>query len=96
VAKEEFAYRARKDGSVAISWRGRTVKVLTGSTARRFLNRVMGASPMDAQNGNGPGYGELQTGERRPTEAERNSVKSLWSLLTIERTFGILMFILSP
>ena len=49
VAKENFAYRARKDGSVAISWRGRTVTSLSGPAARRFLNRMLDASPPAAQ-----------------------------------------------
>jgi hypothetical protein len=49
VAEVNFAYRARKDGSVAISWRGRTVTTLTGPAARRFLDRVLDASPSVAQ-----------------------------------------------
>lgn len=44
MAKEDFEYQARKDGSVAISWRGRTVTILTGPPARRFLNRMMDKS----------------------------------------------------
>jgi hypothetical protein len=49
VASESFSYRARKSGSVAISWRGRTVAILTGSAARRFLDRMRDASPSEAQ-----------------------------------------------
>jgi hypothetical protein len=49
VEKMEFAYGVRKDGSVAISWRSRTVKVITGSSAIRFLDRISKASPSAAQ-----------------------------------------------
>jgi hypothetical protein len=49
VASESFSYGARKSGSVAISWRGRTVAILTGSAARRFLDRTRDASPSEAQ-----------------------------------------------
>ena len=49
MGNEDFAYRARKDGSVAISWRGRTVTTLTGPAAGRFLSRMVDASPSAAQ-----------------------------------------------
>jgi hypothetical protein len=45
----EFSFGVRKDGSVAIAWRGRTVRVITGSSASRFLDRVADLSASDAQ-----------------------------------------------
>ncbi len=39
-APEPFAYRERASGEVAISRGGRTVTVLRGDAARRFLARV--------------------------------------------------------
>lgn len=49
VARDDFSYRTRKNGSVAISWRGREAKVLAGPAARRFLHRTLQATPAEAQ-----------------------------------------------
>jgi hypothetical protein len=46
---ESFAYRARKDGSVSITWSGRAAKILRGEAAERFLEKVRAATPRDAQ-----------------------------------------------
>jgi hypothetical protein len=46
---ESFAYRARKDGSVSITWSGREATILRGEAAGRFLEKVRAATPRDAQ-----------------------------------------------
>jgi len=38
-----FTYRSTKDGQVLISWQGRTVTVLRGASAARFLAAADGA-----------------------------------------------------
>jgi hypothetical protein len=69
VGKEDFAYRARKDGSVAVSWRGRTVTILTEPQARRFLDRVSDASPPAAQLEMARVTGNFKRGNERGREA---------------------------
>jgi hypothetical protein len=44
-----FSYRPRKDGSVAIFWRNRPARVLTGKLAERFLEAAPEASEQERQ-----------------------------------------------
>jgi hypothetical protein len=44
-----FSYRPRKDGSVAIFWRNRPAKVLTGVLASRFLETAPAADDDERQ-----------------------------------------------
>lgn len=44
-----FAYRATKDGEIAIRRAGRTVTVLRGAAARDFAAEVAGMDAADAQ-----------------------------------------------
>jgi hypothetical protein len=44
-----FSYRPRKDGSVAIFWRNRPARVLTGMLAARFLEAAPTASEDERQ-----------------------------------------------
>jgi hypothetical protein len=48
-AEEVFSYRAGKDGVVSIAWHGRPVTTLRGRAAERFLARVAGLAPREAQ-----------------------------------------------
>ena len=48
-APEPFAFRARASGEVAIARGGKTVTVLRGDAARRFLARVEGADEATRQ-----------------------------------------------
>ena len=49
LAEEPFAYRASKDGTVFISWHGKTVTTLKGKRADTFLTKVVGLDSHDAQ-----------------------------------------------
>lgn len=40
---EGFAWRAAKDGTVFVSWRGRVVRTYRGAEAMRLLARLEGA-----------------------------------------------------
>ena len=46
---EPFAYRATKNGTIFISWNGKTVTTLKGKSAERFLARVVGQGDHEAQ-----------------------------------------------
>lgn len=62
-----FSYRAQKDGTVRITWRGRVVTTLAGKEAARFLARVDGAGPGQAQLAMAKATGNFKRGnERQP------------------------------
>lgn len=44
-----FSYRAAKDGAVFVAYQGKTVTILRGKDAARFLARVAGADERAAQ-----------------------------------------------
>jgi hypothetical protein len=44
-----FAFRVAKNGSVFVSWQGRTVTTLNGKAAERFLAQIEGLEGQDAQ-----------------------------------------------
>jgi hypothetical protein len=44
-----FSYRPRKDGTVAIFWRNRPAKVLSGKLAERFLEATPEADERERQ-----------------------------------------------
>jgi hypothetical protein len=71
VEKMEFAYGVRKDGSVAISWRSRTVKVITGSSAIRFLDRISRPSPSVPQLKMARVAGSFKRGNERQQRERR-------------------------
>lgn len=60
-----FGYRATRNGLVFISWRGRDVTVLKGAAARRFIDRVSGASEHDAQRTMARATGHFKHGNER-------------------------------
>lgn len=67
-AEDVFAYTARKDGTVHITWRGKPVTVLAGREAARFLARVVDAEAREAQLAMAKATGNFRRGnERRPT-----------------------------
>ncbi len=47
--EDVFAYRVNKDGKVFVSWHGKQVMILKDQAARKFLARVEGADPHQAQ-----------------------------------------------
>ena len=63
-----FAYRARADGTVVVTYRGRAATTLRGKAATRFLARVSGAEEDTAQHVMARVTGNFKRGnERRPT-----------------------------
>jgi hypothetical protein len=46
---EIFTYFAAKDGKVWIDWHGKPVKTLAGQAAQRFLDKITGLEPLEAQ-----------------------------------------------
>jgi hypothetical protein len=46
---EPFAFRVSKNGSVFVSWQGRTVTTLNGKDAERFLAQIDGLDGQEAQ-----------------------------------------------
>jgi hypothetical protein len=75
VAKEDFACRARKDGSVAITWRGRTVTTLTGPSAHRFIDRMLDTS-VDPQLEMARVTGNFKRGNEGQTTPDRENPRS--------------------
>jgi hypothetical protein len=60
-----FSYRVGKDGKVFIAWHGRTVTVLTGSGAKKFLAKVTGLSDGEAQLVMAKATGNFKRGNER-------------------------------
>ncbi len=64
---EDFSYHALKDGTVRIAYRGKVVTTLAGKDAVRFLARVDGAGPEQAQLAMAKATGNFKRGnERQP------------------------------
>jgi hypothetical protein len=64
---EVFRFRAHKDGTVRIAYRGKVVTTLAGKEAARFLARVAGADPAQAQLLMAKATGNFKRGnERQP------------------------------
>ena len=61
----DFSYRATKDGSVFISWRGEVVVTLKGAKASRFLTQADGASEDGAQMLMARATGNFKRGNER-------------------------------
>lgn len=62
-----FSYRAHKDGTVRVAWRGKVVTTLRGKDAARFLARVDGADEEQAQQAMARVTGNFKHGnERQP------------------------------
>ena len=62
-----FSYRAHKDGTVRIAYRGNVVKTLAGRDATKFLARVTGGDPDQAQLAMAKATGNFKRGnERQP------------------------------
>ena len=49
LAEEPFAFRVSKEGTVFISWHGKTVTTLKGKRADAFLTKIAGLDSQDAQ-----------------------------------------------
>lgn len=63
--EEPFSYRAGKDGTVAIAWRGRRVTTLKGATAGDFLRRIAGLDAGAAQLVMAKATGNFKRGNER-------------------------------
>jgi hypothetical protein len=62
-----FSFRAHKDGTVRIAYRDKVVTTLAGKEAARFLTRVDGADPDQAQMAMAKATGNFKRGnERQP------------------------------
>ena len=61
----QFSWQRRKDGSVAIDWRGKPVTVLKGAKAARFLAEVEAADPERAQLAMARVTGNFKRGNER-------------------------------
>lgn len=65
--EDAFTYRAHKDGTVRIAYRGNIVTTLSGKDAYRFLSRVAAASDEQAQLVMAKATGNFKRGnERQP------------------------------
>lgn len=63
-----FAYQARADGTVVVTYQGRAATTLRGKAATRFLARVSGAEDEAAQHVMARVTGNFKRGnERRAT-----------------------------
>jgi hypothetical protein len=60
-----FSYRAHKDGTVRIAFRGKVVTTLAGKEATRFLARVDGADEEQAQLAMAKATGNFKRGNER-------------------------------
>ena len=63
---QAFRFRETKDDRVLISWYGRQVKILTVSSASRFLQRVRVATPQEQQRQMARITGNFKRGNERP------------------------------
>ena len=65
--EDDFSFRAHKDGTVRIAYRGKVVTTLAGKDASRFLARVDRADPEQAQLAMAKATGNFKRGnERQP------------------------------
>jgi len=66
VLKEEvFTYRAVKGNKVFITWSGKVVTTLSGEKAKKFLRRVEGATPHEAQLAMAKATGNFKRGNEK-------------------------------
>jgi hypothetical protein len=65
LSEEVFSYRAAKNGTVFISWQGRTVTTLRGAAAERFLAKIEGLEQKDAQLVMAKATGHFKHGNER-------------------------------
>ena len=64
---EPFSYRAAKNGTVFISWQGRTVTTLKGKAADAFLAKIEGVDAHAAQLAMAKATGHFKHGNERST-----------------------------
>ena len=69
----DFGYRETSDGSVHITFRGRTVTVLAGAQARTFLRRVATATELEAQHLMARATGHFKHGNERAGKSSPRS-----------------------
>ena len=62
---EDFRFRAHKDGTVRIAYRGKVVTTLAGKAASRFLTRVAGADAEQMQLAMAKATGDFKRGNER-------------------------------
>jgi hypothetical protein len=65
-----FSYRAHKDGTVRIAYRGKVVTTLAGKEAVRFLARVDGADEEQIQLAMAKVTGNFKRGNERRTRSD--------------------------
>lgn len=47
--EEIFSYRVSKDNKIFISWHDKQIMILKGKDSEKFLSRMVGATPLEAQ-----------------------------------------------
>jgi hypothetical protein len=70
---EPFAFRVAKNGSVFVSWRGRTVTTLNGKAAERFQAQIEGLDGQDAQLVMAKVTGNFKRGNERLSKEQSRS-----------------------
>ncbi len=68
LSEEPFSHRRLKDGRVQLFYRQRLVETLAGSAAAKFVRRVQGASPEEAQLLMARATGNFKRGNERPAK----------------------------
>lgn len=63
--EDVFSFRAHKDGTVRIAYQGKVVTTLAGKEAVRFLQRVDGVDPGQAQLVMAKATGNFKRGNER-------------------------------
>ena len=70
LAAAPFSFRETR-GRVLIAFRGKTVTTLAGAAAARFMDRVAGATPRDAQLVMAKATGHFKRGNERSGKSRR-------------------------
>ncbi len=68
LSEEPFSYRQIKGDRVQLFYRQRIVETLAGSAAEKFVRRVGGASPREAQLLMARATGNFKRGNERPSK----------------------------
>ncbi len=75
--KEVFSFRAHKDGTVRIAYRGKVATILAGKEVTRFLARIDGADADQTQLAMAKATGNFKRGnERHPGRPWGNPLRT--------------------
>ena len=62
---EPFSYKEGKEDKVFIQWHGKQVKILKGKEARKFIAKITGLEPKEAQLVMAKATGNFKRGNER-------------------------------